>query len=370
LTRLADHFKIYYVEEPIFHEDHDHYSEVAHNNIHIIKLHLKGNPDDLNAAERQKLLIRNLFFRYKINEYILWYYTPMALGMSQELNPVITVYDCMDELSAFKFAHPSLRQMEKELLNKADVVFCGGHSLYNAKKHQHKNIHAFPSSIDKKHFGAARHIKQDPADQQLIPHPRFGFYGVIDERFDIELIRQVADSKPDWQFVLIGPVVKIDPASLPQNKNIHYLGSKKYSELPSYLAGWDISMVSFAMNESTQFISPTKTPEYLAGGKPVISTPIKDVIESYGKTGLVHIVNDADQFIETATKELATTDKHSWLQQVDKSLANNSWEITVTNMRKIMYEAMAEKQIIADQKKKEKFTSAYMLVNKSLPAAS
>ena len=370
LTRLADHFKIYYVEEPIFHEDHDHYSEVAHNNIHIIKLHLKGNPDDLNAAERQKLLIRNLFFRYKINEYILWYYTPMALGMSQELNPVITVYDCMDELSAFKFAHPSLRQMEKELLNKADVVFCGGHSLYNAKKHQHKNIHAFPSSIDKKHFGAARHIKQDPGDQQLIPHPRFGFYGVIDERFDIELIRQVADSKPDWQFVLIGPVVKIDPASLPQNKNIHYLGSKKYSELPSYLAGWDISMVSFAMNESTQFISPTKTPEYLAGGKPVISTPIKDVIESYGKTGLVHIVNDADQFIETATKELATTDKHSWLQQVDKSLANNSWEITVTNMRKIMYEAMAEKQIIADQKKKEKFTSAYMLVNKSLPAAS
>jgi UDP-galactopyranose mutase len=164
--------------------------------------------------------------------------------------------------------------------------------------------------------------------------------------------------------------VKIDPASLPRNKNIHYLGGKKYSELPAYLAGWDISMVSFAMNESTQYISPTKTPEYLAGGKPVISTPIKDVIESYGKTGLVHIVHDADQFIKTATKELAITDKHAWLQLVDKSLANNSWEITVTNMRKVMYEAIAEKQMIAEQKKKEKFTSKYRLVNGSLPATS
>jgi UDP-galactopyranose mutase len=322
------------------------------------------------VADRQKLLIRNLFSKHKINDFILWYYTPMALKMTIGLNPVITVYDCMDELSAFKFAHPELKQMEKELLNKADVVFCGGNYLYNAKKHQHSNIHSFPSSIDKKHFGAARNIKQDPADQVPIPSPRFGFYGVIDERFDIELIREVAERKPDWQFVLIGPVVKIDPETLPRNKNIHYLGSKKYNELPAYLSGWDISLVSFALNESTQFISPTKTPEYLAGGKPVISTPIKDVVDSYGKPGLVHIINNADEFIATAAKELAVTDKHAWLQRVDKNLANNSWEITVTHMRKIMYEAIAEKQIIAEQKKKEKFAETFMLVKDSLPAAS
>jgi UDP-galactopyranose mutase len=276
----------------------------------------------------------------------------------------------MDELSAFKFAPPSLKQMEKELLNKAEVVFCGGHSLYNAKKHQHHNIYAFPSSIDKKHFGSARSIKQDPADQAKIGQPRFGFYGVLDERFDVELIREVATRKPEWNFVLIGPVVKIDPASLPRNENIHYLGSKKYSELPAYLAGWDISMVSFAMNESTQYISPTKTPEYLAGGKPVISTPIRDVVESYGKKGLVHIVSNADEFIAVAEKELASTNKKAWLQLIDKHLANESWEITVNNMRQIMYEAIAEKQILAEKKKKEKFSSALLLVKDSLPAAS
>lgn len=370
LTRLADHFRIYYIEEPLFYADHDNYSEVAHNNIHIIKLHLKGSPEQPDILERQKILIRILFLKQKINEYILWYYTPMALRISNGLKPVITVYDCMDELSAFRFAPPALKQLEKELLNKSDVVFCGGHSLYNAKKHQHTNIHAFPSSIDKKHFSTARYIRQDPPDQAAIPGPRFGFYGVLDERFDIDLIKDVADRKPEWQFVLIGPVVKIDPDILPRNKNIHYLGSKKYSELPAYLSGWDISLVSFALNESTQYISPTKTPEYLAGGKPVISTPIKDVVESYGKLGVVHIVSNADQFIKVATQELATTDKHAWLQQVDKCLANNSWEITVNHMRKIMYEAIAEKQIIAEQKKKEKFASAIMLVNKSLPAAS
>jgi glycosyltransferase involved in cell wall biosynthesis len=370
LNRLADHFRIYYVEEPVFHQEREFYSEVVHNNIYVIKPHLKGTPDDANVAERQRVLVRNLFFKHKINDYILWYYTPMALEITNTLKPVVTVYDCMDELSAFRFAHPALKQMEKDLLNKADVVFCGGNNLYNAKKHQHTNIHSFPSSIDKKHFATARHIKQDPADQLNIPSPRFGFYGVIDERFDIELIREVAEKKPEWHFVLIGPVVKIDPATLPRKENIHYLGSKKYSELPAYLSGWDISLVSFALNESTQYISPTKTPEYLAGGKPVISTPIKDVVDSYGKNGLVHIINNAEEFIEVATKELAVKDKHEWLMQVDKCLANNSWEITVNNMRKIIYEAIAEKQIISEQKKKEKFAETFMLVKGSLPAAS
>jgi glycosyltransferase involved in cell wall biosynthesis len=370
LTRLADHFRIFYLEEPLYHCEEDHYSQAVHNNIHIIKLHLSGDPHSPDASSRQKSLVASIFSKNKIHEYILWFYTPMALGMADGLDPVITVYDCMDELSAFKFAPPVLKQMEKELLNRADVVFTGGYSLYEAKKHQHKNIHPFPSSIDKKHFITARHIKHDQPDQANIPHPRFGFYGVLDERFDIELIREVADKKPEWQFVLIGPVVKIDPETLPQNSNIHYLGSKKYSELPDYLAGWDVSMVSFALNESTKFISPTKTPEYLAAGKPVISTPIKDVVESYGNKGLVHIVNNADEFIKVGELELATTDRKKWLQKVDKCLSNSSWDMTVNKMRELMYSAIAEKQIIAEQKKKEKYVSHYLIVKPSLPAAS
>jgi glycosyltransferase involved in cell wall biosynthesis len=373
LTRFADHFRIFYIEEAVHHSEHDHYSEVVHNSIHIIKLHLKGHPHEDDVVKRQQSLLATIFNKHKISEYILWYYTPMALPFTSHLEPVVTVFDCMDELSAFKFAPASLKQLEKELLNKSDVVFTGGHSLYEAKKQQHRNIHSFPSSIDKKHFNSARSIKHDPADQANIPHPRFGFYGVLDERFDIDLVREVAEAKPEWQFVLIGPVVKIDPESLPKNKNIHYLGGKKYAELPSYLAGWDISMISFAMNESTKFISPTKTPEYLAGGKPVISTPIRDVVESYGKNGLVHIVNNAREFVNVAQKELASKDKKQWLQQVDKYLANFSWDLTVNQMREHIYKAIAQKQVLAGQKKKEKFTTTaahYMLVKPQLPAAS
>jgi glycosyltransferase involved in cell wall biosynthesis len=371
LTRFADHFRIFYIEEPLYHADHDHYSEAIHNNIHIIKLHLTGDPHASDASARQKSIIASIFTRNKIKEYILWFYTPMALGMTEGLKPEITVYDCMDELSAFKFAPPALRQMEKELLNKADVVFTGGYSLYEAKKHQHRNIHAFPSSIDKKHFITARTIKQDQPDQANIPHPRFGFYGVLDERFDIELIREVATKKPEWHFVLLGPVVKIDPATLPNNPNIHYLGSKKYNELPAYLGGWDISMVSFAMNESTKFISPTKTPEYLAGGKPVISTPIKDVVESYGKNGLVHIINNSDEFVQVAEKELSVTDKREWLKQVDKCLSGVSWDNTVRQMRELIYSAIAAKQPNIEHHKKENYAAHYRIVNPpALPAAS
>ena len=370
LTRFADHFRIFYIEEALYHADHDHYSEVVQNSIHIVKLHLSGDPHGPDTLKRQKSLLSNFFTKNKINEYILWYYTPMALPVTEDLTPVVTVFDCMDELSAFKFAPSSLKQMEKDLLTKADVVFTGGYSLYEAKKHQHRNIHAFPSSIDKKHFNTARTIKHDPADQANIPHPRFGFYGVLDERFDIDLVKDVADKRPDWQFVLIGPVVKIDPETLPRNKNIHYLGGKKYAELPSYLSGWDVSMISFAMNESTTYISPTKTPEYLAGGKPVISTPIKDVVDSYGKNGLVHIVKDGEEFIAAAEKELATKDKKKWLLQVDKCLANCSWDITVNEMRELIYKAIAQKQLLAE-KKKEKFSPAhYLMVKPQLPAAS
>jgi UDP-galactopyranose mutase len=275
----------------------------------------------------------------------------------------------MDELSAFRFAPPALKHLERDLLAKADVVFTGGHSLYAAKKHQHPNIHSFPSSIDKKHFLKARTVKEDPADQTAIPHPRFGFYGVIDERFDIDLIKGIADKRPDWHIVLVGPVVKIDPATLPRNPNIHYLGGKTYNELPSYLGGWDIAMVSFALNESTQFISPTKTPEYLAGGKPVISTSIKDVVETYGKNGLVHIADTPDEFIAYAEMELAQKDKKKWLKKVDNFIAEDSWHNTVDAMRKLLYQAISDRQMKLRKKSEPAIPHHYVLKG-SLPAAS
>ena len=369
LTRFSEHFRIFYVEEPFYHAQADSYQINIQDNVSIVTMHLKGDPNEQDINQRQQRIIGNIFISNKVKDYILWYYTPMALRITAGLKPVATVFDCMDELSAFKFAPPALKQLERELLGKADIVFTGGHSLFAAKKHQHPNIHSFPSSIDKNHFSKARRIKKDPADQANIGYPRFGFYGVIDERFDIELIKGVADKRPDWNIVLVGPIVKIDPATLPNNPNIHYLGGKTYNELPSYLAGWDIAMISFALNESTKFISPTKTPEYLAGGKPVISTSIKDVVETYGNNGLVHIANTPDEFIAVAEKELKQKDKRKWRKKVDNFIADDSWDNTVFKMRQLLYVAIANREIMMTKKPSVAIAPHFSL-EKQLPAAS
>jgi UDP-galactopyranose mutase len=259
----------------------------------------------------------------------------------------------MDELSNFKFAPPSIKHLEKELFNKADIVFTGGHNLYLAKKDCHHNIYSFPSSIDKEHFIQARNKMDDPEDQALLPHPRLGFYGVIDERFDLQLIAEVAERKPEWQFIIIGPVIKIYPETLPRLSNIHYLGSKKYNDLPGYLSGWDIALIPFVINNSTRYISPTKTPEYLAGGKPVISTSIRDVVEPYGVNGLVHIADNADDFIQAAEKELNRTNNIQWLTSVDSFLSGNSWDKTWNQMVKLIEDTTTESNNIINNLNEE-----------------
>jgi glycosyltransferase involved in cell wall biosynthesis len=333
LTRFSKHQRVFFIEEPIFHNDADKlHIENFNENLYIVTPYIRQGLKEKEINNRQRKFLTNLFTNMQVNRFFSWYYTPMALPFTDHLSPELVIYDCMDELSAFKFAPPELAIKEKELFKKADLVFTGGHSIFESKKNQHHNIYPFPSSIDKHHFGAARNTKNDPADQAHIPHPRFGFFGVVDERFDINLLDSVAKAKPDWHFVILGPIVKIDPASLPRYSNIHYLGGKKYEELPSYIAGWDIATIPFAMNESTKYISPTKTPEYLAAGKPVISTPIKDVVSPYGDNKLVHIVTTAEEFIKVADTELKAKKKSVWLKKVDEFLAFNSWDRTWSQM--------------------------------------
>lgn len=334
LTRLADKYRIFYVEEPIYgasqHRNEVHY---RNNNVAVVVPHIAAEPGSEQAMDVQKELLADLWRDFTIRDFGFWYYTPMALPVTRHMYPRFTVYDCMDELANFRFAPPELTTLEQELFERADVVFTGGHSLYGAKKDKHHNIHPFPSSIDKAHFHKARSIAEEPADQAGIAKPRFGFYGVIDERFDINLLDAVSKAKPDWQFVLIGPVVKIDPATLPQRENIHYLGQKSYQELPAYLSGWQVAMIPFELNESTRFISPTKTPEYLAAGVPVISTAIEDVVKPYGESGLVHIATDAATFIRAGEKILNDNQRNEWLAQVDEFLQDNCWDKTCNDMR-------------------------------------
>jgi len=333
LSRLSKFYRIFFVEEPVFNAFEKFLDTTEkEKNIWVIQPHLPEGLSSHEANEIEISLLKDLFNFMNVRETIAWFYTPMALDLKESISPGLIVYDCMDELSAFKNASPELITSEAELLKIADVVFTGGLSLYEAKKKRHHNIHLFPSSIDRKHFDKARHISNDPIDQHHIPHPRIGFFGVIDERMDIGLLNEIALEKPGWSFIMIGPVVKIDPATLPAHHNIHYLGMKSYKELPGYIAGWDVAMMPFAMNESTRYISPTKTPEYLAAGKPVVSTPIHDVVKMYGKDGLVAVAGNTKDFINAIQRCLEMSGDERWLKSVDEFLEKESWDNTCEKM--------------------------------------
>jgi glycosyltransferase involved in cell wall biosynthesis len=328
MSRFARERRVFFIEEPIFGEAVPRLdiSRRACGVWVVIPQLPAGLNEAESAALQQALLQDELLLEHEISDCLLWYYTPMALSFTRHLEPLAIIYDCMDELSAFKNAPPALKQREAELLNLADLVFTGGYSLYEAKCHLHSNVHPFPSSIDLTHFHQARHLPE-PADQAGLPRPRLGYCGVIDERMDRELLGALAEARPDWQFVMIGPVVKIDPAELPRQANIHYLGGKDYRDLPAYLAGWDVALLPFAHNESTRYISPTKTPEYLAAGVPAISTAIRDVVHPWGHEGLVQIADTAAEFIAAAEYLMSDRfNRKQWQQQVDEALATNSWD--------------------------------------------
>ena len=336
MTRCARERRVFFFEEPIF-EPSDAARLVSEpvGAVTVIVPHLPVGTEPREAEVLLRRLLSAFMKEHGIRQHILWYYTPMALAFTEHLRPVAMIYDCMDELSAFKGAPPVLKQREQELMRRADLVLTGGQSLYEAKRHQHRNIHPFPSSVDVEHFAQARSITAEPPDQARIPRPRLGFFGVIDERMDLQLVDNVAAARPDWHIVMLGPVVKIDTASLPQRPNIHYLGSKKYEELPHYLPGWDVALLPFAHNEATRFISPTKTPEYMAAGLPVVSTSIRDVVRPYGQQGLVRIADDPDAFI-AACEEAMAEDRAERLTQADAFLRQTSWDGTWTRIRRLM----------------------------------
>jgi UDP-galactopyranose mutase len=339
MTRFARDRRVLFVEEPFF-DAPDGSDRIDLRTItptlmiavpHLSTSTVAQCRDDVV----QQHLIDEAIARSGLGQFVLWYWTPMALPVARHLAPALVVFDCMDELSHFAGAPPQLLALESELLQSADVVFTGGQSLYEAKVDRHHNIHPFPSSVDAAHFTRARQSAVEPLDQRDIPRPRIGFFGVIDERMDLALVEGVARQRPDWHWVLIGPTAKIDPDSLPRAANIHYLGMKTYEQLPDYLAGWDVAALPFARNAATRFISPTKTPEYLAAGCPVVSTSIRDVIRPYGDAGLVHIADDVAGFV-AAMEAAASENRELRLARVDALLAASSWNAVVDKMNRLL----------------------------------
>ena len=282
---------------------------------------------------------------------LLWFYTPMMFDFAEHLDASAVVYDCMDELSAFRFADPELLEREARLLDRADLVFTGGFSLYEAKRDRHPDVHLFPSAVDVDHFARARGGLEAPADQRDISGPRLGYYGVIDERLDLPLIAELADRRPDWSLVMVGPVVKIDADELPQRANLHWLGAREYADLPAFLAEWDVALMPFAINEATRFISPTKTPEYLAGGVPVVSTPILDVVRTYGQIEAVGIASDAASFIAACEAALALPRTGAWRDQADRLLASQSWDNTQAAMMANIERVFASRSPMASEER-------------------
>jgi UDP-galactopyranose mutase len=341
-TRCAQSRRVFFFEEPYFDSDVPRLdSSRDQSGVIVVAPHLPGglSSTEINAALR--LLLDTLVVEERLAHVVAWYYTPMALAFSDHLRPAAIVYDCMDELAGFAGAPAGLLDAERALLARATVVFTGGHSLYQAKRTLHGNVHAFPSSVDIPHFARARQPQPDPHDQATIARPRLGFFGVIDERCDLDLLKAAADARPDWQFVLIGPVVKIDPAMLPQGANLHYLGAKPYRDLPHYMAGWHAALLPFARNAATRFISPTKTPEYLAAGLPVVSTSIRDVVTPYGESGLVRIADTPADFVQ-AIEAALVEDGRATRERADAYLSHMSWDRTWRGMWGLVEQAVAK----------------------------
>lgn len=339
MTRLAKNTPVLFVEEPVPTPD-DSVDLPARifkpaKNVTVVQPYVDGS-----YTEQVGKLVRQISRKQRWGKAKLWFYSPMFVEMIDQIPHTQVIYDCMDELSAFLGAPQELIMNERVLMSKADIVFTGGRSLYESKKQLHDNVFCFPSSVDRAHFEKAHSARTDvPGDIKHINKSCVGFYGVIDERLDLELLEQISNQSPEVDFVVIGPVVKIDQSKLPQKENIHYLGSKRYEELPGYLKWFDVAMMPFALNESTKFISPTKTLEFMAAKKPIISTPIKDVAEIYKDE--VAIVKNSLEFTAALHVLLNETSKARSLREErqEKVVESTSWDKTVQTMENLMDES-------------------------------
>ncbi len=356
LSRIARHLPVYVVEEPEFAED-DAPASVRmerRGDVTVITPLLPFDPEPRwGFNDTTNPQIRNLLapvfsdlglLGEESGTLVAWYYTPMAWGVAPHaFRPALVVFDAMDELANFRGAPRRLREQEAALMAEADLVFTGGPSLYEARKDRHPDVHCFPSGVEASHFAQAANGVARPADLAAVTRPVIGFYGVIDERVDLELLGAIAAARPDWTLAMIGPVLKIAKEDLPQHPNILYFGKQEYRDLPGFLACFDVAILPFARNEATQFISPTKTLEYMAGEKPIVSTPIKDVVDLYGE--VVAIAESPEEFVAAIERALAEgpADRIRRLARARALLTLHDWDVIAARMATLMGDALASR---------------------------
>lgn len=346
LTRIGKIHPVYLIEEPQLgqHGEEPNLLESRDTGVTILtpvlpaSAHSGGGFDAKNNREIRTLLSRYFRDELENTDVIAWYYTPMAYGaLPHDLNPTVTVFDAMDELSKFRGAPKALRDQERTLMQTADLVFAGGPSLHEARTFLHPRAFCFPSGVEADHFRPSE--TECPADIAGLPGPIVGFYGVLDERIDFDLVGGIADKRPGWTILMIGPQAKISESDLARRPNIHYLGMRSYDDLPRYLAHFDAAILPFALNEATRFISPTKTLEYLAGGKPVVSTAIKDVVDLYGE--VIEVASTPEAFVEGIERlwNEPVRERTSRAVEIQRILAQHDWDNIAVNMLKLIHDA-------------------------------
>jgi glycosyltransferase involved in cell wall biosynthesis len=347
LSRLARNRSVLYVEEPVFADSAgcgnlDVTQPTA--GVYRVVPRLPGSLCESYdaAAVRVRTLLTDLIgesgmLAGMFDDAVQWFYTPMAAPiMVGSLGECAVVYDCMDELSQFRFAPSDLGARERQLMASAAVVFTGGRRLYEAKARLHDNVHFFGCGVDSDHFGLARHSDTVvPSDIVGLPKPVLGYFGVVDERLDYELIARLADSFPTGSLVFVGPTAKVDPAELPRQSNIHWLGQRPYDALPQCVKGFDVCLMPFALNEATEFINPTKTLEYMAAGKPIVSTAVADVVRNF--TPIVRVAESIDEFVRHAESALEP-DPDRTAEGIALARAS-SWEAIVAEMDRLVASA-------------------------------
>ena len=340
LSRCARERRVLFVEHPLREGAEPRIEVRRHGDVVVATPTVPADlpPEQLEAV--QAALLTRFLDEQDVRRYVLWYYDPLDLPHTRALRPLARIYDCMDQVGSFADALPGAAEAELELFGCVDLVFTGGRSLYDDKRGLHPRVHLFPSSVDRGHFARARDGLPEPPEMASLPRPRLGWFGVIEERVDLELLAGLARARPDWQIVMVGPVVRLADDALPREPNLHFLGMRRYEELPAYLGAWDVALMPFALNRSTTFISPTKTLEYLAGGRPVVSTPVRDVVEPYGSAGAVEIATGVDGFVEAVERVLAG-DGRARRTAAEGLLEDTSWDATWAAMRSLMVDVVA-----------------------------
>jgi glycosyltransferase involved in cell wall biosynthesis len=357
LSRLSRTHPVLFVEQPVPVGDEatpeiEFFQSDKHPNVFITRpllptwlLHYRVNVDHWHRkAIRDALWSRD---GARFQQAVHWFYDPMAATLLEDDEATATiVYDCMDELSQFRGAPNELLEREGRLLEMADVVFVGGPKLFRRKRLLNRNCHCYGCGVEFDHFSKARSpLTPIPPEMERLRGPILGFFGVVDERMDYDLIHQLASAHPEWNIVIVGPHMKVDPAGFPKDPNIFFLGARKYDDLPSYVKSFAVCLMPFALNESTEFINPTKALEYMATGRPIISTAIEDVVAQFGD--VVDIARSPAEFIASCEKAIAGSEPARLQAAIDLA-RSNSWERIVAELERHLHEAIISKRTPAE----------------------